>query len=74
MGAVIKTGNKVHDAVLLAAEATRQSTIVPGISMATARAADLAFARAALASCIANNGGSGAAQFTQMLRENGVNA
>jgi hypothetical protein len=72
--AVIKTGKVAHDAALLSAEQTRQQSIVPGASQATCKAADLAYARAALASCIANNNGSGAAQFSAMLRELGVNS
>jgi len=69
-----KTGKASHDSALLSAEQTRQATIVPGASQATCKAADLAYARAALASCIANNNGGGAAQFSVMLRELGVNA
>jgi hypothetical protein len=72
MGAVIKTGVTAHDTALINAERTRQATIVAGASMATVKAADIAFARAALASCLSNNGGAGAAQFTSMLLENGV--
>jgi hypothetical protein len=73
MGAVIKTdGPKAHNDALINAERTRQATITPGVSMSVAMAADIAFARAALASCIANNGGAGAAQFTTMLYGLGV--
>jgi hypothetical protein len=74
MGSVIKTGNRVHDTVLLSAEATRQSSITAGASMAAVKSADIAFARAALSSCLTNNSGAGAAQFTSMLKELGVNA
>ena len=74
MGSVIKTGVKAHDDALLLAERARQATIVPGASMATAKSADIAFARAALSSCLTNNSGAGAAHFTSMLKELGVNA
>jgi hypothetical protein len=69
---VFKTGNKGHDDALLAAEQTRQAANVSGASQATVRAADIAFARSAKASCLANNSGSGAEQFTVMLRELGT--
>jgi hypothetical protein len=51
---VIKTGNAVHDAALLAAEQTHQAAIV-GATAAQIRAADLAFLRACRDSCIKNN-------------------
>jgi hypothetical protein len=72
MGSVIKTGVKAHDDALVQAERVRQSTITAGVSQATARSADIAFARSALASCLTNNNGSGASVFTQMLLQNGV--
>ena len=73
MGAVIKTdGPKAHNDALIQAERVRQATIVAGASMATVRAADIQFARSALSSCLSNNGGAGASQFTSMLQENGV--
>jgi len=68
----IITGNKVHDDALLAAEHTRQIASAGNPSQATLRAADLAYARACLASCKANNGGAGAQLFQTMLRELGV--
>jgi hypothetical protein len=54
------------------AEIQRQNAAPTGSSQATYKAADLAFARAALASCIANNNYSSATQFTQMLKTLGV--
>jgi hypothetical protein len=49
------TGNKTHDATVLAAESTRQSAVnVAGVSQATANTATVTFYRACLASKIAN--------------------
>ena len=67
-----RTGVKLHDDAILAAENVRQAAIVPGASMATVRAADVAFARAARSSSITNNGSSGVEQFSTMLRELGT--
>jgi hypothetical protein len=50
-----KTGVKAHDDAIAAAEIQRQNAAPPGSTQATYKAADLAYARAALASCIANN-------------------
>jgi hypothetical protein len=71
---VVKTGVKAHDDALLAAEGARQVSVTPTSTAAQVRAADIAYARACLASCLTNNNGSGAAQFQHMLKENGVNA
>jgi hypothetical protein len=70
---VIKTGNSVHDAALLAAEGARQVSITPTSTPAQVRAADIAFARAARTSCITNNDSAGVEQFSVMLKELGVN-
>jgi hypothetical protein len=67
-----KTGNSPHDAALAAAAVIWQAAVVPGASQATVRAADIAFARAAKASCIANNGYAGVEQYVTMLRELGT--
>jgi len=67
-----RTGNKAHDDALLAAESAYQQANAPGASQATLKAADLARARANLASCLTNNNGSGAAQSTVQLKELGV--
>ena len=68
---VYRTGNKPHDDALLAAELARQVASV-GATAAQLKAADIAYARAARASCINNNGGSGVEQFSTMLRELGT--
>jgi hypothetical protein len=69
---VIRTGSKVHDDALLAAEQTRQQSVGGSPTAAQVKAADIAYARAALASCKANNNGSGVEQFSTMLRELGT--
>ena len=69
---VIKTGVKAHDDALANAERTRQAAAVAGALQATLTAADIAYARAALASCKANNNNSGVEQFSTMLRELGT--
>ena len=71
--AIIVTGNKVHDDALRAAEHARQVAQVAGASQVTVRAADIAYARSCLASCITNNKGAGAMLFQGMLKELGVN-
>jgi len=65
---VYRTGNKPHDDALFAAEQARQQASV-GATAAQLKAADIAYARAARASCIANNASSGVEQFSTMLRE-----
>jgi hypothetical protein len=50
------TGNKTHDATVVAAESVRQGAVnVAGVSQATATAATVTFYRACLASKIANS-------------------
>jgi hypothetical protein len=70
--AMIVTGNATHDAALLAAERARQSVNIPGATAAQLKAGDISYARACLSSCINNNSGSGAEQFSDMLRELGT--
>jgi hypothetical protein len=72
--AKIVTGNPPHDAALLRAEHDHQVALAGMPSQATAKTADLAYARACLASCKANNGGFGATLFLGMLKELGVNS
>jgi hypothetical protein len=63
--------NPIHKANLDAAERTRQASASPGSSQAVCKAADLVFARTALASAQANN--CGVSQWTTMLKELGTN-
>jgi hypothetical protein len=67
-----RTGVAAHDAAIYVAEVARQIAITPGASAAVVRAADIVYARAVRASCIANNNSSGVEQFTAMLRELGT--
>jgi hypothetical protein len=67
-----KTGNKSHDDAIAAAEVQRQNAAPVGSSQATYKAADLAYARAAFASCRQNNSYSSSEQFSVMLKELGV--
>ena len=67
-----KTGVLAHDTAIANAEIARQNSAPTGSSQATYKSADLAFARAALASCLSNNNGSGAALYTAMLKSLGV--
>jgi hypothetical protein len=67
-----KTGNSVHDAAMAAATSTWQAAVVLGATAATVRAADIAYARAAKASCVANNSSSGVEQYVTMLKELGT--
>jgi hypothetical protein len=71
---IIVTGNRVHDAALLAAEIARTTANIGVTSQTTLRANDIVYARAALASCLSNNNGSGAGVFIEMLKENFVNS
>jgi hypothetical protein len=79
MGGLNKTGtNSTHDAALLAAEVVRQNA-VQGVASSAAgqvvmNAAEIAWARACIVSCNANNGGVGVAPFIAMLRSLGVNS
>jgi hypothetical protein len=71
---VIITGNKVHDDALRAAEHARQTTLIGAFTQAQAKAADVQYARSAIASCKQNNSSAGVEQFVDMLRELGLNA
>jgi hypothetical protein len=66
------TGVKAHDDALFAAQQTYQATAVPGASAAVIRNADIALYRAIVASCKANNNGSGIQPALTALRELGV--
>jgi hypothetical protein len=78
MGGLNKTGVTSHDAALLSAEVTRQSAVHGVASSAAGQVvqnnAEIAYARACIVSCNANNGGVGVAPYIAMLRSLGVNA
>lgn len=66
-----KSGKKNHDDTVNHAESVRQSAVgAAGVSQATARTADIAFYRAAVASAVAQ--GVSPAQFITALRELGT--
>jgi hypothetical protein len=79
MGGLNKTGtNSNHDAALLSAEVVRQSA-VQSVSQgpagqATMTAAEIAYHRAIVASCKANNNGIGLEGSLSALRALGVNS
>jgi hypothetical protein len=61
MGGLNRTGNLAHDAALLAAEQARQSSLAanPTATQVQMDTIERTFHRAVIASCKANNGGSG---------------
>ena len=69
MGAT-KTGNATHDSNMIVAEGARQVAQAPGMTPAAVKAADIAWARAGLASAKAN--GIQPGQFITMLQELGT--
>jgi hypothetical protein len=72
MVSVVRTdGPKAHQDALLAAAAAHQAASV-GATAAAQKAADIVYARACRASCIANNSGAGVTQFVSMLMELGT--
>jgi len=76
MGGKIKTGLTIHDAALSAAESVRQSSVAGVAQSAAGQAvyntAEIAWARACIVSCNANNGGSGIEPFQSLLRALGT--
>jgi hypothetical protein len=67
----LKTGNSAHDAAVNLAEGARQVAVASAASQAAVRAAEITFYRAVVASCRANNNGSGIEQPLNALRELG---
>jgi hypothetical protein len=59
MSSVLKTGVVAHDNACLAALNTLQGSITPSSTQAQVNAAYIAFHRAVIASCRANNNSSG---------------
>ncbi|HEY2229774.1 MAG TPA: hypothetical protein VGI22_18955 [Xanthobacteraceae bacterium] len=76
MGGKITSGNYAHDAACGIAESVRQSATA-GLTMnaagqAASNAAEIAWARAVIASCKTNNGGAGQEAFTSLLKTLGT--
>jgi hypothetical protein len=78
MGGVVKSGNYAHDVACAAAESVRQSAVVAVASSAAGQVisnnAEIAYHRAIIASCKANNGGAGTEASLSALRLLGVNS
>jgi hypothetical protein len=78
MGGLVHTGSVLtaHDLACQKAESTRQSSVAGAASSAAGQVvmnnAEIAYARAVVASCIANNGGAGAEAFQSLLRALGT--
>jgi hypothetical protein len=69
----ITSENRIHAAAVLAAEGVRQTAVAAaGNSQSAVRNAEIAFARACLASAKSNNGSNGAYPFIEMLQELGT--
>jgi hypothetical protein len=78
MGQYSTSGKSAHDNVCNVAESTRQSvqaTVANSpAGQAALNAAEIAWARACIASCKLNNGGHGQEPFINVLKSLGVNA
>lgn len=76
MGGIVKTGNIAHDNACYLAESTRQSTVAGATQNAagqvTVNNAEIAYARAVIASCAANNNNIGKEPFQTLLRALGT--
>jgi hypothetical protein len=77
MGHVLKLGSgSAHEIALLLAESVRQATVATATQNAAGavvvRNAEITFARAGLASCLANNGGQGQETFISALKSLGT--
>ena len=78
MGGKIQSGNFAHDSACGVAESIRQAA-VQNVAQSPAGqkahdAAEIAWARACLVSCRANNNGNGQEAFISLLRSLGVNS
>src|SRR5262249_2339999 len=76
MGGKIQTGNIPHDQACAIAEGVRQAALI-GVTQnaagqVTSNNAEIAYARAVVASCVTNNGGQGAEPFRSLLRALGT--
>lgn len=76
MGGVNKSGNVAHDAATVAAESVRQAAVAGAAQSAAGQvvvnAAEIAWARACVASCVANNQGFGKEPYIALLRALGT--
>jgi len=76
MGGTVKTGNIAHDSACYLAESARQGAVAGATQNAagqvTVNNAEIAYARAVIASCKANLNGAGAETFQSLLRALGT--
>lgn len=69
MGGKVQSGNFAHDQACAIAEGVRQvSAAAAGSNQVAINAAEIVFARAVIASCVANLGGAGAEAYRTLLR------
>jgi hypothetical protein len=74
MGGIVLGVNSAHAAACLAAEVTRQSALAGSPTQAQVNSAEIAYHRAVIASCKANNGGNGLEASLSALQSLGVNS
>jgi hypothetical protein len=72
LGGKITSGNYAHDQACSVAEGVRQASVAGATSQQTITNAEIVWARAIVASCKINNGGSGAEAFQTLLRALGT--
>jgi hypothetical protein len=76
MTGLVRSGNYLHDQACAVAEGVRQATVAGATMNAagqvTVNNAEIAWARAIIASCKANNSGAGAEAFQSLLRALGT--
>jgi hypothetical protein len=72
MSGKITTGNYLHDQACSVAEGVRQAAVAGATTQSVITSAEITWARAIIASCKANLGGSGAEAFQTLLRALGT--
>jgi len=72
MGGKVQSGNYAHDQACAVAEGVRQAAVAGTPTQTTVNNAEITWARACVASCVANNGGQGAEAFRSLLRALGT--
>ena len=74
MGGIVTGVNSAHAAACRLAEMTRQAAVAGSPTQAAVNAAEIAYHRAVIASCKANNGGNGIEASLIALQSLGVNS
>jgi len=67
VGGKVQSGVLAHDAACSVAEGVRQAATAGTPTQTTVNNAEIAYARAVIASCVANNAGQGREPFMQLL-------